>query len=44
MDGLHEADADCAYAVAAGETLGFQPVTHDTYLSVIAAREAVIGN
>ncbi len=43
MDGLHEADADCAYAVAAGETLGFQPVTHDTYISVIEARKAKIG-
>src|SRR6056297_4269666 len=30
VDGLHERDVDCAYAVAAGETLGFQPVTHDT--------------
>ncbi len=44
VDGLHERDADCAYGVAAGDTLGFQPVTHDTYLSVIAARQAVIGN
>ena len=44
MDGLHEKDADCAYAVAAGETLGFQPVTHETYVSVIEARKAKIGN
>ncbi len=43
VDGLHERDVDCAYGVAAGETLGFQPVTHDTYLSVIAARQAKIG-
>ncbi len=43
MDGLHEKDADCAYAVAAGETLGFQPVTHETYTSVIEARKAKIG-
>lgn len=43
VDGLHERDADCAYAVAAGETLGFQPVTHDTYISVIEARKAKIG-
>jgi phosphonate transport system substrate-binding protein len=40
---LHERDQDCAYSVAAGETLGFQPVTHDTYLSVIEARKAKIG-
>ncbi len=44
VDGLHERDADCAYGVAAGETLGFQPVTHDTYNSIIAARKSVIGN
>ncbi len=44
VDGLHERDADCAYGVAAGDTLGFQPVTHDTYNSIIAARKAVIGN
>lgn len=43
VDGLHEKDEDCAYGVAAGETLGFQPVTHDTYLSVIEARKAKIG-
>ncbi len=43
MDGLHERDEDCAYAVAAGDTLGFQPVTHDTYISVIEARKAKIG-
>ncbi len=44
VDGLHERDADCTYGVAAGETLGFQPVTHETYNSIIAARQAVIGN
>lgn len=43
VDGLHEKDQDCAYGVAAGETLGFQPVTHDTYTSVIEARKAKIG-
>ncbi len=43
VDGLHERDTECAYGVAAGETLGFQPVTHDTYLSVIGARKAKIG-
>ncbi|WP_418595938.1 phosphonate ABC transporter substrate-binding protein [Ponticoccus sp. (in: a-proteobacteria)] len=44
VDGLHERDADCAYGVAAGDTLGFEPVTHDVYSSVIAARQAVINN
>ncbi len=43
VDTLHETDQDCAYGVAAGETLGFQPVTHDTYTSVIEARKAKIG-
>ncbi len=40
VDGLHEADADCAYGVAAGDSLGFDPITHDAYLSIIAARES----
>ncbi|KAJ55688.1 phosphonate ABC transporter substrate-binding protein [Actibacterium mucosum KCTC 23349] len=40
VDGLHEADADCAYGVAAGESLGFDPITHDAYVSVIEARKA----
>ncbi len=44
VDGLHERDPDCAYGVAAGETLGFQPVTHEMYTSIVAARQAVIGN
>ena len=43
VDGLYDADPDCAYGVAAGDTLGFQPVTHDTYISVIEARKAKIG-
>lgn len=43
VDTLYENDKDCAYGVAAGETLGFQPVTHDTYTSVIEARKAKIG-
>ncbi|MGJ8546216.1 MAG: phosphonate ABC transporter substrate-binding protein [Sulfitobacter sp.] len=40
VDGLHEEDADCAYGVAAGESLGFNPITHDAYLSIIEARKA----
>ncbi len=44
MDNLYENDAECSYGVFAGENLGAQPVTHDTYLSVIEARRAVIGN
>jgi phosphonate transport system substrate-binding protein len=40
VDTLHEKDKECAYGVAAGETLGFQPVSHDVYLSIIEARKA----
>lgn len=40
VDGLHEADAECAYGVAAGESLGFDPITHDAYVSIIEARKA----
>jgi len=43
VDDLYEADPDCAYGVASGDTLGFQPVTHDTYISIIEARKAKIG-
>ena len=43
VNGLYEKDKDCAYGVAAGDTLGFQPVSHDTYISVIEARKAKIG-
>lgn len=43
VDGLYEADPECAYGVAAGETLGFQPVAHDTYISIVEARKAKIG-
>ncbi len=39
IDGMYEADQECAYNIAAGETLGFQPVGHDTYLSIIEARK-----
>ncbi len=44
VDNLYEQDQDCAYGVSAGESLGFQPVTHATYESIIAARRSVIGN
>lgn len=44
VDGLYEADPECAYGVAAGDTLGFQPVTHDTYNSIVEARRAKIGS
>ncbi|WP_213685141.1 phosphonate ABC transporter substrate-binding protein [Roseicyclus sp.] len=37
---LHVTDAECAYSVAAGETAGFFPVTHEAYESIIAVRLA----
>lgn len=40
VDDLIETDADCAYGVAAGETLGFDPITHAAYDSIVAARLA----
>ncbi|MFB1023816.1 MAG: phosphate/phosphite/phosphonate ABC transporter substrate-binding protein, partial [Octadecabacter sp.] len=44
IDGLYEADSECAYGVAAGDTLGFQPVTHAMYESIVAARQSIISN
>ena len=37
---LHGKDPECAYNVAAGETAGFAPITHDAYESIIAVRKA----
>lgn len=37
---LHSKDQQCAYNMAAGETAGFQPITHDAYESIIAVRKA----
>lgn len=38
VDDLHENDPDCAYGVAAGDSLGFDPITHAAYESIVAAR------
>lgn len=40
VDGLYEQDADCAYGVAAGDSLGFDPITHEAYVSIVEARKA----
>ncbi|WP_380057355.1 phosphonate ABC transporter substrate-binding protein [Falsihalocynthiibacter sp. SS001] len=40
VDGLYEADPECAYGVAAGESLGFDPISHEAYESIVAARLA----
>lgn len=39
VDGMYEKDRDCTYAISAGESLGFDPITHDAYLSIIEARK-----
>lgn len=43
VQNLHTTDAECAYGVAAGDTAGFAPVTHEAYESIIAVRMAEIG-
>lgn len=40
--GLQEKDAECAYGVAAGETSGFVPITHDYYDTIIEVRRKKI--
>ncbi|MFZ1682447.1 MAG: phosphonate ABC transporter substrate-binding protein [Rhizobiaceae bacterium] len=40
LQGLHAKDKQCAYNMAAGETAGFAPITHDAYESIIAVRKA----
>lgn len=40
LKGLHAQDKDCAYKMAAGETAGFAPITHEAYESIIAVRKA----
>ena len=38
VENMINTDADCTYGMAAGETLGFQPITHAAYESIVAAR------
>jgi phosphonate transport system substrate-binding protein len=40
VDGMYDTDRDCTYAISAGESLGFDPITHDAYLSIIEARKS----
>ena len=40
VDGMYDADKECTYNISAGESLGFNPITHDAYLSIIEARKA----
>jgi phosphonate transport system substrate-binding protein len=41
---LHATDPDCAYGVAAGETAGFAPVTHELYETIIEIRRTVMAD
>jgi phosphonate transport system substrate-binding protein len=38
LAGLHDRDPECAYNVAAGETAGFTPITHEAYETIIEVR------
>ena len=40
VKGLHAKDKDCAYKMAAGETAGFAPITHEAYQGMIDLRKA----
>jgi len=40
IDGMYDADKDCTYNISAGESLGFDPIGHDAYISIIEARKA----
>ena len=40
VDNIGETDPDCAAAIAGGEVSGFDPITHDAYTSIVAARLA----
>ncbi|MVS99723.1 phosphonate ABC transporter substrate-binding protein [Devosia marina] len=40
LSGLHAKDEQCAYNMAAGETAGFAPITHDAYQTMIDLRQS----
>ena len=37
---LKSIDPDCAYGVLQGDALGFMPITHDAYISIVEARKS----
>lgn len=43
MDTLGETAPECAYGVGGGEIQGFDPITHEAYISIVGARRAKIG-
>lgn len=40
VGGMYEADKDCTYNISAGESMGFKPVKHEQYTSIIEARKS----
>lgn len=40
IDTIGETDPACAAAIAGGEVRGFDPITHDAYVSIVEARKA----
>ena len=40
LEELHGKDQQCAYNMAAGETSGFTPITHEAYETIVAVRQA----
>ena len=40
LNGLHAQDQQCAYNMAAGETAGFAPITHDAYQTMVDLRKS----
>jgi phosphonate transport system substrate-binding protein len=40
IDGMYDKDQECTYNISAGESLGFDPITHDAYVSIVEARKA----
>ncbi|MFT6168735.1 MAG: phosphonate transport system substrate-binding protein [Celeribacter sp.] len=40
IDTIGETDPACATAIAGGEVRGFDPITHDAYVSIVEARKA----
>ena len=40
VDGMYDKDQECTYNISAGESLGFDPIDHDAYLSIIEARKS----
>lgn len=43
VGGMHEKDPQCAYNIAAGDTAGFRPITHDAYQTMIDLRKQQAG-